>query len=313
VQQLSSAFQSLNAKLANKEEVEEEQEILGWVCDYNYQAQHHRACKLHCDNTSSWILEHPVFLDWMQSGQPVLWFRGAAGSGKTILASYVVEHLLQSSASARYPVAFFYFDKSTNQSLSFETFLASILRQLCILRGVPRDVKEAFKATKLSSGGINPIRINQLISMTRQIIEYDRPAVVIVDGVDEAEDVTRICDFIATLSDSKSKFFICSRAHNAIADALRGATKLSAPSASASSDIAHYIDQRLGRDPRLRKMAESLKSHVREVLGEKAAGMYVSCSILSVVICIDWGDLSTTQGKLMLGSVQVSMGSMPAR
>jgi hypothetical protein len=88
---------------------------------------------------------------------------------------------------------------------------------------------------------------------------------------------------------------------------------LSAPSASASSDIAHYIDQRLGRDPRLRKMAESLKSHVREVLGEKAAGMYVSCSILSVVICIDWGDLSTTQGKLMLGSVQVSMGSMPAR
>jgi hypothetical protein len=273
VQKLSGAFQSLNAKIASKEEEEEDQEILEWVCDHNYLAQHHRACKLHCDNTTSWIVKHPVFLGWMQSTQPVLWFRGAPGSGKTILASYVVEHLLQSSANARHPVAFFYFDKSTNQSLSVQTFLASILRQLCMQRGIPRDVKEAFNAAKLSSGGTKPIRINQLISITHQIIVNDCPTIFIIDGVDEAEDVTSICDFVATSLESKSKFFLCSRPHNVIADTLKSALKLSAPTASASSDIAHYIDQRLRRDPRLRKMAESLKSHVREVLGAKAAGM----------------------------------------
>jgi hypothetical protein len=94
---LSSAFQSLDARIASKEEVDVEQEILNWICHYNYQAQHHRAWKLNCDNTSAWILEHPVFRQWMESTYSVLWFRGGPSVGKTILASYVVEHLLQSS------------------------------------------------------------------------------------------------------------------------------------------------------------------------------------------------------------------------
>jgi hypothetical protein len=61
VQKLSSVFQSLDnriVRIASKEDVDVEQEILNWVCHYNYQAQHHRAWKLHCDNTSAWILEH---------------------------------------------------------------------------------------------------------------------------------------------------------------------------------------------------------------------------------------------------------------
>lgn len=272
---MSSAFQSLNYRIAGKEEVELEQKILDWVCDYNYQAQHHRACRLHCDDTSTWILEHSLFLEWMKSTNLVLWFRGAPGSGKTILTSYVVEHLLQSSVAEGYSVAFFYFDKSTNQSLSFQTFLASALRQLCIQLGIPSFVKEAFSTAKLPSGGLRPITIEQLTSMICQFKVYDCPSIFIIDGMDEAEDITDICNFLVTGVESRMKFFISSRHHNIIADALSGALKMSAPSASANSDITHYINQRLNHDQRLRKMAESLKSHVGKTLGEKAAGMYV--------------------------------------
>lgn len=136
-------------------------------------------------------------------------------------------------------------------------------------------MKEAFSAAKLSSGGLRPITINQLLPMVRQIIVYDRPSIVIIDGMDEAEEITGICDFLITSLESKTKFFICSRPHNVIADALRGALRMSAPSASASADIAHYIDQRLSQDQRLRKIGDGLKSYVRETLGEKAAGMCV--------------------------------------
>jgi hypothetical protein len=285
---LSSAFQSLSARLVSKEEVDEEQKILDWVCDYNYQAQHHQACRLHCDNTSSWILEHPVFLHWMESNNPVLWFRGAPGSGKTILASYVVEHLLHSSAIEGYSVVFFYYDKSTNQSLSFQTFLASALRQLCIQRGIPLFVKEAFSAAKLSSGGPRPITINQLTSMIHRIILSDCRSMLVIDGMDEAEDITGICDFLITSAEPRTKFFISSRPHNVIADGLGGALTMSAPSESASSDIVQYINQKLNHDQRLRKMTESLKSHVRETLCKNAAGMYVflidisQCPIASI-------------------------------
>ena len=274
---MSRAFQALDARIASKEELAVEQSILDWVCDYNYQAQHHRAYRLHCDNTSSWILEHPLFLHWRQSRDPVLWFRGAPGSGKTVLASYVAEHFLQrqSSTAEGQPVVLFYYDKSTNQSLSLQTFLASALRQLCVQVGTP-SVKEAFSAAKLSSGDLRPININQLTSMVRRHIVHDPPCIVIVDGMDEAEDVPGICDFLTTMLESGTKFFISSRPHNVIANVLPGALKMSAPSTSASSDIAQYIDQRLHHDQRLQKMVESLKSYVRESLSEKAAGMYVS-------------------------------------
>lgn len=71
VQDLSRAFQALDARIASKEELAVEQSVLDWVCDYNYQAQHHRAYRLHCDNTSSWILDHPLFMHWRESRDPV--------------------------------------------------------------------------------------------------------------------------------------------------------------------------------------------------------------------------------------------------
>jgi hypothetical protein len=56
------ALQSLDAKIASKEKVQKEQEVLDRVCYYSHEAQHHWACKLHCDTLSSWILKHPPFL-----------------------------------------------------------------------------------------------------------------------------------------------------------------------------------------------------------------------------------------------------------
>jgi hypothetical protein len=68
-----------------------------------------------------------------------------------------------------------------------------------------------------------------------------------------------------------------------MADALKKALKMSTPLASASSDISQYINHRLSHDQRLRKMSETLKSHVRETLGEKAAGMYVSQFVIAAM------------------------------
>jgi hypothetical protein len=245
---LSSAFQSLGARIASKEEVDVEQEISSWICHYNYQAQHHRAWKLHCENTSAWILEHPLFRQWMESTYSVLWFRRGPGAGKTILASYVVEHLLKSSVTDGNPVVFFYYDKSTNQSLSFRTFLASVLQHLCTHLGIAPFVKQCFSAAKLSSDGLRPITTKQLTSMVRQIMAYDRPPIVVIDGMDEAEDITDICDILITLMESRTKFFISSRPQSVMADALKGAIKMSPPSASVSSDITQDINHRLSHD-----------------------------------------------------------------
>jgi hypothetical protein len=137
----------------------------------------------------------------------------------------------------------------------FTPFLASVLRQLCTQLGISRYVKHLFSAAKLSSGGLRPITLNQLTSVVRQVMASDRPPVVVIDGMDEAEDITDICDFLITLAESRTKFFISSRPHNVTGDALKGALKMSTPSASASSDISQYINHRLSHDQRLRKMS----------------------------------------------------------
>jgi hypothetical protein len=125
----------------------------------------------------------------------------------------------------------------------FTPFLASVLRQLCTQLGIPGYVKHLFSAAKLSSGGLGPITLNQLTSVVRQVMASDRPPVV------------DICDFLITLAESRTKFFISSRPHNVTGDALKGALKMSPPSASAISDISQYINHRLSHDQRLRKMS----------------------------------------------------------
>ena len=56
-------------------------------------------------NTCAWILEEKAVIEWMnpQSGiTRILWLHGPAANGKSVLSSFVIDHLVQNGMSCHY-------------------------------------------------------------------------------------------------------------------------------------------------------------------------------------------------------------------
>lgn len=79
-------------------------------------------------NTCGWVLYHQSFIEWVDDsdeGPTILWLHALPASGKSILSSFVINHLLEESFCVYY---FFRFGDQSKRSLS--TCLRSIALQI---------------------------------------------------------------------------------------------------------------------------------------------------------------------------------------
>lgn len=71
----------------------------------------HRASRL--PNTCSWILDHSLVKKWLRAeGAPRLGIYGGPGTGKSVLSSFLIDHL-QSAHDSQGEATFFYFCKTS--------------------------------------------------------------------------------------------------------------------------------------------------------------------------------------------------------
>ena len=196
-----------------------------------------------------------------------------------MLASFVIEHLLQRSTDDGSTVVFFYFDRSTNQSLSVKTFVASALRQLSIQYGISDTTRAAFQSSQLQTGGMKEPSLRQLQTLfhesMRDMAREDRKLFLIIDALDEAVDPDDICaqlDSITQNSQWHPNVLIASRPMLAMSE-MNPRFHLQASVNNVCDDIATYIETRLTTESRLKKMKQELRQTIKEELLERASGM----------------------------------------
>lgn len=136
--------------------------------------------------TCEWILEEPGFDQWLgdaSDGPQLLWLHGPGGSGKSILASFIVNHLVESGLCCQY--VFLRFGDQAKRSLS--SLLRSLAFQLAqvlpsfrhALNSVPRTVKLR---------GADPRTIWQRVFKAVLLrIELAEPIYWVIDGLDECD------------------------------------------------------------------------------------------------------------------------------
>ncbi|OBT56710.1 hypothetical protein VE04_03328 [Pseudogymnoascus sp. 24MN13] len=79
--------------------------------------------------TCEWILSERTFTAWLNDWSPkprIIWFHGAPGTGKSVLASFSVEHIKKDYGS---PCEFFYFRYDDQEKTSVSSFLRSMAYQ----------------------------------------------------------------------------------------------------------------------------------------------------------------------------------------
>lgn len=150
--------------------------------------------------TCTWILEDKTFLEWLadETLKPrVLWFRGTAGTGKSIITSYVIDHLVQQRSDCQY--FFIRFDDAKKRSLS--NLLRSLAFQIALSspsyrKRILRLSDEASQLRKADAQSVWQRLFREILFK----VEIISPMYWIIDGLDECDTPRRLIKMINELS-----------------------------------------------------------------------------------------------------------------
>ena len=202
-------------------------------------------------NTCAWILEHQMFRQWIDdltAKARVLWLHGVAASGKSVLSSFIIDHLVQSGVSCQY--FFIRFGDRNKKSLS--SLLRSIAFQVAqtlpaFRQGMLRLIEEASKIDTADAQMI----WQRIFKSVLCKIHIDAPLYWVIDGL-EKSDSSRTFIKMVSEADFRSlpvRIFVASRMTHSLSSAfqkLSRETKLDIIAHEGKSkDIRSYIDQEL--------------------------------------------------------------------
>ena len=106
--------------------------VLDWLSPLiMYQRQQDTLSRRH-GNTGSWLLGEPNFKKWVNSetSDRTLWCPGDPGTGKTVMTSIVVDHLIKTIVSDDVRVAYVYCDYKDQAMQTASNLIACLARQL---------------------------------------------------------------------------------------------------------------------------------------------------------------------------------------
>lgn len=258
--------------------------------------------------TCDWVLSHPSFEQWVRDegkGPNILWLHALPGSGKSILSSFIVQHLVKKSFCFYY---FFRFADQLKRSLS--TCLRTIAYQ--IASQFP-EFRRAIKNVKFSTGAIekadakmiwDKLFVGVLFKLRVSATMY-----WIIDGLDESENSQLLVELMQDIADSSSsiKILLISRQND---DLISAFDRLSVvvpsiylPVEDTKMDIKTCIE----KEVRYMKAPDSFKSVVVEKLVSGANGnfLWASFALVEVMRCNTQEDLDHTLEGIPIGMEQL--------
>lgn len=203
------------------------------------------------DGTSDWLLHEKLYLKWAQptdSTSHILWLSGGPAAGKSVLSSFVINHLVEHGHCCQY--FFVRFGNQKKRNLSF--LLRSLAYQL---------------------GKVDPVILEKIVSLTSEVIEFEvatvrtiwerifksivfktrsnRPIYWIIDGIDEATDPSGLIKHFSEVSVSEApiRVLLVSRKSHSIVAAIERLPKSvylgSIDIEDHGADLSSYIRQEL--------------------------------------------------------------------
>ncbi|MCJ1383875.1 hypothetical protein MMC17_006989 [Xylographa soralifera] len=145
------------------------------------------------EGTCQWILSNPQYVDWnLRKETCLLWISGYAGTGKTILSAYLLEHLAAQETPPSLPtrLCYFFCDEKIDTQRGGTAIVKSLIHQVLVgRRPLIKYVRSAYDV----HGPQFDQNFTELWRIFIAIASDERvgPVSVIVDAIDECEQITR--------------------------------------------------------------------------------------------------------------------------
>ncbi|KAL4905890.1 nucleoside phosphorylase domain-containing protein [Aspergillus multicolor] len=194
------------------------------LSSYDHEKVHRRLSHKRLSNTMQWFTNHPYFQAWLvESQSPYLWCTGKTfGSGKTIVAASVVDHVRSQPKKLQAPIVFFCCESDRPQALHASIILTSFINQMYHLLGlyaVPWGFDEVKRMIKTF---FCPHRtepdFEDMADIFLKITQPIKRAIYILDGLDSLteHDIKRLIKLFRSLryhGRSSARFLFFSRSY----------------------------------------------------------------------------------------------------
>ncbi|OJA07585.1 hypothetical protein AZE42_08996 [Rhizopogon vesiculosus] len=271
-----------------QKEAEEREKLLQWMKPVFCSEKHDTCSRQRNKETGRWIVETDQYRVWDTSDFGPLWLKGQPGSGKTILASTVIDDIRSDGRAAQQTLAYFYCDFRVEQATNGATVLRSLVVQL--LRKFKGDLVAKFPELdrKKSSGEGCPTDLDFLRSLLVDAAKLIPGPAIVIDALDECKDHSDLLECLANLAeDARLRLFVTSRIEQDIADSFCHFPVISLvdKAEQMQKDIHAHITEQLRTQRRLLHLPEALRIVVLEKLLEKAGGMFrwVQCQLDAIM------------------------------
>ena len=249
-----------------------------WSKDYG--EHHDMSRKLWRPSTGLWFTNGIEFRGWLTDKTTKnLWCYGIPGSGKTVLASTVIEEVLK-FCSDSVAAAYFYCDYKHVGTQDPARILGSLAYQLIRQSEACFEKAKAFHDARYSGNNVRPsYRPTELRDFILQMCSTFDRTMIVVDGLDECDkNTTMVVELLSSLSKSDIstvQTLFLSRDEIEIRETLIEYTRLSI--AADKGDLQLYVAAEIATRMELRELHinnnRSIKEHIMDRLVNGANGM----------------------------------------
>ncbi|KAJ5436706.1 hypothetical protein N7445_007591 [Penicillium cf. griseofulvum] len=230
--------------------------------------------------SGKWLLDSVVFDQWRSRDIRELWYLGMPGAGKSVMASIIIQHLLNLQkdfkAEIQSPrVAYLYL--SYKESHSLDQLLGSIIKQVILDdTPIPQSLTKLWE--RCNSGTARPT-LSSLMDLLQEVT-CDRPVYVVVDALDEypVKDRKELMD---RLRDCKNLFILITSRVLPEWEELTGDC-ITVEIRANPKDVDLFLENGFQESPRLRRFEEKspgLLKEIKSAVHEACGGMFLLASL----------------------------------
>jgi WD40 repeat protein len=223
-----------------------------------------------------WLLDEPVLADFLQGPKQshFLWCTGRPGSGKSVFASSVVNHLRDYDAQCAF--YFFRFGNDTQNSLS--SFLVSVAYQFAEQLPLYRTRLLQLFDQGLSLQKSAPRLIWQKLFLSTLFkMDLPEPLYLIVDGLDECDTSALLLKLLGDTPNSKTKFrvMLVSRKTQSLTSGLEKLSKIITLQTFSLDDVDEDLRMYVEDEIQTMRGDQTFKDRIAERILAKADGNFL--------------------------------------
>lgn len=188
-----------------REQARQKSEILEWLVPASTLQRHVETQRKRANNTCEWFLQSRQFQEWQSPDTPAsdLLCMGNPGVGKTVLSSFIFDHLRQKHNTEGAVVMNYYCSHFETKTQTASHLIRTLLRQVCqTLERVPVAVVEFHRETRHNIEDV--LWFQELQSVLYRTLATCDKIFLVIDALDEIETIRQRNAILQALKDLRS-------------------------------------------------------------------------------------------------------------